>query len=509
MTQHHDYVVLGAGPAGLQLGAFLKENNRDYLILERGDQVGTFFRSFPRHRKLISINKVNTGINDPEINLRWDWNSLLGTELTFPKYSQKYFPDADCFLRYLNDFSHGLNIKRNSNITRIEKNNDLFTLENDGGNIFTCNKLIIATGLSIPKMPTFAGAEFVESYSTISTNPEDFRNQKVLIIGKGNSGFETAESIIETAAAIFMISPSTVRMAWKTHYVGDVRAVNNNLLDTDQLKSQNAVLNGNILSITKRGGQLNVSFQFSGANGICRTLVVDRAIACTGFRFDAAPFHAEARPHIIPSGKYPEMTSAWESVNVPSMYFVGTLMHMRDYRKTFSGFVHGFRYNVKALSQIFENRYHGGRWPAYRIELSPKTLFDEIMKRLHENSALFQQPGFIVDIFKIKEGAMECINEIPVDLINETLEDHHVKYFVLTMEYGHDEQHDPFSINEATGHFIHPVVRYVEGSNTIEEHNVQEDIESNFYKDACVIPLREFLERVLGNVMGYSCVYTN
>ena len=45
--------------------------------LEKGERPGHFFETFPRHRMLISINKVYTGYDDPVINLRWDWNSLL------------------------------------------------------------------------------------------------------------------------------------------------------------------------------------------------------------------------------------------------------------------------------------------------------------------------------------------------------------------------------------------------------------------------------------------------
>ena len=75
-----DYLVIGAGPAGLQLGYFLERAGRDYLILEAGAAPGKFFRTFPRHRRLISINKPHTGWDDPELNLRMDWNSLLSDD---------------------------------------------------------------------------------------------------------------------------------------------------------------------------------------------------------------------------------------------------------------------------------------------------------------------------------------------------------------------------------------------------------------------------------------------
>ena len=71
-----DCLVVGAGPAGLQLGHHLASAGRDYLILEAGAAPGTFFTTYPRHRQLISINKVHTGTDDPELNLRMDWRSV-------------------------------------------------------------------------------------------------------------------------------------------------------------------------------------------------------------------------------------------------------------------------------------------------------------------------------------------------------------------------------------------------------------------------------------------------
>ena len=88
-----EYLIIGAGPAGLQMGYYLEKANRNYLILEAGETPGTSFNKFPRHGKLISINKVYTGYDDPEINLRWDWNSLLSDseEMLFKHYSKRYF----------------------------------------------------------------------------------------------------------------------------------------------------------------------------------------------------------------------------------------------------------------------------------------------------------------------------------------------------------------------------------------------------------------------------------
>ena len=75
-----DYCIIGAGPGGLQMGYFLKRANRDYVIFERANSSGAFYMQYPRHRKLISINKRYTGKTNKEFNLRHDWNSLISDD---------------------------------------------------------------------------------------------------------------------------------------------------------------------------------------------------------------------------------------------------------------------------------------------------------------------------------------------------------------------------------------------------------------------------------------------
>ncbi len=132
MKTKFDYLIIGAGPAGLQLGYFLGKNNHDYLIIEKTNEPGNFFKTFPRHRKLLSINKVHTGTDDREANLRWDWNSLLSDseEMLFKHYSKEYYPDRSDLQRYLVDFTNhfGIKIKYNTIVNNISKNNGVLPL---------------------------------------------------------------------------------------------------------------------------------------------------------------------------------------------------------------------------------------------------------------------------------------------------------------------------------------------------------------------------------------------
>src|SRR5215468_9552655 len=327
-----EYLIIGAGPAGLQLGYFLEQAGHDYLILEAGPVPGNFFRSFPRHRRLISINKPHTGWTDSEINLRMDWNSLLSDDqgLRFTQYSERYFPDAEDLLRYLSDFAstHGLRVQYDTKIIDITRNGN-FCATDQHGHRYEAKRLIVATGVSRPFIPAIPGIETADVYDTVSVNPRDFIDQRVLIIGKGNSALETADSLMETAAVIHVAGPKSIQFAWKSHFVGHLRAVNNNLLDTYQLKSQNALLDGNIERIERRDGSYLVTLSFARANEVKKEILYDRVIVCTGFRFDASVFADDCRPELVYNHRFPAQTSEWESANVPDLYFAGTLMQVR------------------------------------------------------------------------------------------------------------------------------------------------------------------------------------
>ena len=220
----YDYLIVGAGPAGLQLAYYLQQANLNYVILEGAETAGAFFKEFPRHRKLISINKVHTGYDDPEVNMRWDWNSLLSegdNPLLFKDFSRDYFPDANVMVDYLMEYAQRekLNIHFNSRVSSIDKS-DGFHVECESGESYSAKVVVVATGTTLPNVADIPGIEQVECYTTVSVDPEDFAGQRVLILGKGNSAFETADNLIGTTSLIHVASPETVKMAWQSRKPG-------------------------------------------------------------------------------------------------------------------------------------------------------------------------------------------------------------------------------------------------------------------------------------------------
>lgn len=513
MNKDLDYVIIGAGPAGLQAAYFFKKAGLKFKILEGGAEVGAFFRTFPRHRKMISINKVNTGMDDEEVKLRWDWNSLLSDELSplLRDFTHRYFPEADDFVEYLKTFQsrHALDVELNTRVSKISKTKmGTFVVKATDGRTWTGQRIIIATGVAESNKPTFPGVELCEDYSTVSINPREFVNKRVLILGKANSAFETADNLIETAAVIHLASPNPLRMAWKTHFVGDLRACNNNVLDTYQLKLQNAVIDGTITSIKRDGDALAAEIHYSHANGEIETIRYDRVILCTGFKLDVSIFDEGCRPALTADNRFPVQTSSWESANVPGMFFAGTLMQQRDRKKYMSAFIHGFRYNIRSLCRILLSRYHSVPLPAARVGGSPSKLADALLAQMNRSSSLWQQPGFLADALVIDRRAQSgrYYEELPVDYIKDhLLEDASV--LTLTLEFG-KSQADPFYFervqredarNAANSTFLHPVVRHYEGGQLVSEHHVLEDLAAEWKEPEHIDPLQAYLAGVVSS----------
>ncbi|WP_399882160.1 NAD(P)-binding domain-containing protein [Streptomyces sp. BBFR51] len=510
----HDYLIIGAGPAGLQLAAFLERDGADYVVLERGSGPGTFFTRFPRHRHLISNNKVHTGYDDPELRLRMDWNSLLSDdpELLFTRYSPRYFPPADDLVRYLSDFASrtGVRVRYDTEVERVSRDDEGFIVTDHTGRQWRTRRLVTATGMPLPNLPSVPGVELAERYDTIDTDPESYTDQRVLILGRGNSAFETAENLMETAAVIHVVGSGSLKMAWRSHYVGHLRAVYNNFLDSYQLKSQNALLDGRVLAIHRDADGFRVPVAFERADEVVKDLRYDRVIVATGFRFDASVFDDTCTPELIVDGRFPALTPLGESVNVPGLYFAGTLMQGRDFRKSTTGFIHGFRYTVRALHRGLRQRHHGEPWPATVLGDATERAVDAVIARVNRSSALWQQFAVLGDLLLFApDGTLRYAEEVPVDHVPHAVRAGDFgeadAYAVITLEYGADHDSvDPFDVTAGRktqrdvagldGRYLHPVVRWYRDGAFVAEHHITENLE-NEWDDEEVhrAPLRAFL----------------
>jgi thioredoxin reductase len=292
-----DFCVVGAGPGGLQSATLLAERGNDFALFEKNDNGGSFYRKYPIHRTLISINKRATSRgHSPEFNERHDWNSLLSNNdsLKMARYSRKFYPSADELVQYLEDYSQRLmdispanSVHFSTEVVRVSRAEgsetalDLHTrpvsieddLDLDGGDASTnaktsvtrCGRVIWATGTQpkgLEEVIEGADLDGVEHYSEVDPTSERYFNESVALIGAGNAGMEIATALQNTVGFIALMSD--FQFSWRSHYVGDVRSVNAQFVDGYLLKSLDYINSGGRFNMVKRNhahGKLQIDMK--------------------------------------------------------------------------------------------------------------------------------------------------------------------------------------------------------------------------------------------------------
>lgn len=535
--ESHNYCIVGAGPAGLQMSYFLQKAGRDYATFEREQGPGSFFHTYPRHRTLVSINKRYTGreSDSPEgkdYNLRHDWHSLLSDDdnLQMRHFSNKFFPTADEYLAYLEAFVNrtSVAVRYGHEVMRISDVNldtpdisyELAVRQVGGAGMsrHRCAHLILATGMQRENVPDVPGIELTESYGTYDLDPKRFANKTVAVIGAGNSAFEIAKGAMGEAAYVHLFG-RTKRMAWETHYGGDLRSGNAVPLDNYQLLAQDVYfyqpfefergeieirreVNGGRRQLCMRRpghdemveyAESEMGLDYEAGSNHSLTLrdrtqsafdhCYDHIVRATGFALDASIFGGLRRgPPKTMFGrnekKYPQTTSFFESPTNENMYFLGANAHGVDYKRSSGGFIRGFRYNARVLFNLLEEVHHGVPWPNQMYTLGDD-LLREVVRRIDSSSALYHMYGTLCDVILIRsregEGVVEYLYEVPqfeasMFAVAPIPGDPDFEYLTITLEYGPEFYGDKrvwaprFIADDPAlayrSQFLHPVIRY-------------------------------------------------
>jgi cation diffusion facilitator CzcD-associated flavoprotein CzcO len=186
-----DTIIVGAGPAGLAVGACLRRRGVPFLILEQADNVGASWR---RHYDRLHLHTPKAL-----------------SALPFLPFAREYprYPSRVQVIRYLEAYADhfALQPEFGQQVTAARAAASGWEVQTQNAS-YQAKNLVVATGCARePYVPQWPGqADFGGQWLHSATyhNGEPFRGRKVLVVGFGNSGGEIAIDLCEHGAAVSM-----------------------------------------------------------------------------------------------------------------------------------------------------------------------------------------------------------------------------------------------------------------------------------------------------------------
>lgn len=196
-TSHSfDTIVIGGGQAGLAMGYYLAQQEREFTILDASERIGDAWRN--RWESLRLFTQAQN-------------SSLPGFPFPAP---DGYYPTKDEMADYLETYADRFDLPvqcetRVDTLTRID---DSYVLAADSQR-FHADHVVVATGpFHQPHAPDFADEltpSITQFHSKEYRNPAQLPDGPVLVVGAGNSGAEIATELAATGQRTFLSGQST------------------------------------------------------------------------------------------------------------------------------------------------------------------------------------------------------------------------------------------------------------------------------------------------------------
>jgi len=179
-----DYIIVGAGQAGLAMAYQLKQTNANFLILDNKNEIGASWLKRWDSLKLFTPT---------------EFNHLPGMPFPAPK---GHYPDkhdvANYFKAYVSVFE--LPVKLKTQVVKVTKTDEVFTLKCVDKQ-YQCKQVIIASGPFhspfIPPCHASIHADIKQLHSKDYRNPEQLNEGDTLVVGAGDSGFQILKEVAE------------------------------------------------------------------------------------------------------------------------------------------------------------------------------------------------------------------------------------------------------------------------------------------------------------------------
>ena len=188
MPSEADTLIVGAGPAGLAVGAALRMANVPFTILERATRIAD---SWHGHYSRLQLHTPKA-------------HSALPFR-AFPRGYPRY-PSRQQVVDYLDDYARAFDLtpELGREVSRCTRGDDGVWTVSTSQREYRAHRVVVTTGNACrpcrPRWPgddTFPGTVI---HSNAYTNGESFRGKRVLVVGFGNSGAEIALDLADHGA---------------------------------------------------------------------------------------------------------------------------------------------------------------------------------------------------------------------------------------------------------------------------------------------------------------------
>ena len=182
----YEAIIIGAGAAGIGVAISLVHVGiENFLVVDR-DTVGSSFASWPEETRFITPSFPSNSIGMLDLN-----SIAIGVS---PAFSMRVeHPTGIEYAEHLRSLAKffELNVRDNTNITNIEKNEGIFYLKTDTKTFQAKNVIWAAGEYQSPSIDVFAGSELCLHTSNVKKYG-DLMGDDFLIIGGYESGIDAA-----------------------------------------------------------------------------------------------------------------------------------------------------------------------------------------------------------------------------------------------------------------------------------------------------------------------------
>jgi thioredoxin reductase len=401
-------IVVGSGPGGLQLSYSLSRLGVDHAVLSDDPAPGGMFRRWPVFQRMLSWTKPFAGVEHHERAYeRYDWNSLLADDQAnralMPGLMDgtSYFPSRPEMQKGLETFAQrtGIRVRHGSRWESTRREGEDYVLTTSEGE-YRAPFVVFAVGVAHPYRPPIPGLDAVPHYGDFRPI-ETYKDRRVFIVGKQNSGFEIATGLLPWARQLVLASPSPAKLSVVTHTLVGVRARYVQPYEDAALAGGVVILDTTIEEVLKDGAGYRVRTR--DAVGRELTMAADDVIAATGF---VTPLRdlPELGVRTFGQSRLPAQTPFWESATVPGIFFAGTITQGAAGLKKHgipsnSGAVQGYRYNARVLARYLAETKFGV--PSTREGLDIAVLVPYLLEQVSRGPELWHQRAYLARVINL------------------------------------------------------------------------------------------------------------